>query len=401
MSRQKLWTKDFIILMCTSFFIALSFYTLMTTMAAYTLQQFQASESSAGLAASIFVLAAVFSRLLTGKYVELIGRKKILYSSLAVFLLASLFYLPIENLYLLLAVRFLHGAAFGSASTAMMTAVMSLIPGSRRGEGTSYFSLSSTAATAIGPFLGLFISQRADYSIIFIVCSIFAFLSIVITLFAKIPEITLTPEQHQQLKQRPRPGDFFEKNVLPISFIMILMGIAYSSIVSFINTYANEIHLTEAASYFFVVYAIFLFASRPFTGKLLDRKGDNIVIYPSLVLFAASLLMLSTTEHSFTFLMSGALAALGFGTIMSAGQAIAIKATPKHRYGLATSTFFICLDGGVGVGPFFLGILVPKIGYAGMYLTLSVIVSLTIFIYYLLHGKRAAASLKEKQPSLL
>jgi len=195
-------------------------------------------------------------------------------------------------------------------------------------------------------------------------------------------------------------SDFFEKNALPISIIMILMGIAYSGIVSFINTYAESIGLTDAASYFYVVYAIVLFASRPFTGILLDSKGDNIVIYPSLILFASSLFLLSISSNGFTLLLSGALAALGFGTMMSAGQAIAIQLTPKHRYGLATSTFFVCLDGGVGLGPFFLGFLVPEIGFDGMYLTLSLVVLFTILLYFLLHGRKASAK-HTAQPSVM
>lgn len=404
MGRPKLWTKDFIILMCTNLFIALTFYTLMTTMAAYAIEQFQASESNAGLAASIFVLAAVFSRLLTGKYLELIGRKKLLYISLGLFLIASILYFPVNNLYLLLAIRFLHGIAFGTSSTAVMTSVMGLIPDSRRGEGTGYFSLSSTFATAVGPFIGLFIAQHADYSVLFIVCTIFSILAIVMTLFVKVPEINLSQEQRQQLKQGFSPANFFEKNALPISIIMIFMGIAYSSIVSFINTYAAELQLTEAASYYFIIYSIVLFASRPIAGKLLDIKGDNIVIYPALIAFAACLLMLGTTTNSFTFLLSAALAALGFGTVMSAGQAIAIKLTPKHRYGLATSTFFICLDGGVGIGPFLLGFVVPKIGFSGMYMTLAVIIVFTILLYYVLHGRKASVAdrnLEEQQTGMV
>lgn len=396
MSRQKLWTKDFMILMCTNFFIALTFYTLMTTMAAYAIQQYQASESSAGLASSIFVLAAVFSRLLAGKYLELIGRRKLIYASLIVFLLASLLYMPVQNLYLLLAIRFLHGLAFGSSTTAIMTSVMSLIPDSRRGEGTGYFSLSSTFATAFGPFIGLFISQHADYDVLFMVCTAFSVVSLLIVLFAKIPEITLSAEQRQQIKSGFHPKNFFEKNALPISIIMILMGIAYSGIVSFINTYSEDKQLAHVSSLFFIVYSAVLLASRPIAGKLLDKKGDNIVIYPSLGFFAISLLLLSTTNSSFTFLLSAALAALGFGTIMSAGQAIAIKLTPKHRYGLATSTFFICLDSGVGIGPFLLGFLVPLIGYTGMYTALAVVVLFSIFLYFVLHGRKAVASKREK-----
>lgn len=387
--------------MISNFFIALTFYTLLTTMASYAIEQFRASESNAGLASSIFVLAAVFSRLLAGKYLELIRRKRMLYGSLALFLTASVLYLPTHHLILLLVVRFLHGIAFGSATTAIMTVVMSRLPDSRRGEGTGYFSLSSTLATAIGPFLGLFISQHADYSAIFIACSVFSALSIVIMIFTDIPEIILTSEQRRQLMSGFRPADYFEKNALPISVIMIWMGVAYSGIVAFINTYAAEIGLTETASYFFVVYAVVLFLSRPLTGKLLDAKGDNIVIYPALVLFAASLLLLSAAHSSFTLLLAGALAALGFGTIMSAGQAIAIKLTPKHRYSLATSTFFICLDSGVGLGPYFLGFIVPEIGFAGMYMTLSVVVLLTIAAYHFLHGRKAASPPKDNMPSAL
>ena len=37
-------------------------------------------------------------------------------------------------------------------------------------------------------------------------------------------------------------------------------------------------------------------------------------------------------------------------------QAIAIKVSPSTKYGLATSTYFIGLDIGIGFGPSFLGL---------------------------------------------
>lgn len=45
--------------------------------------------------------------------------------------------------------------AFAVASTAAMALAQSLIPASRRAEGTGYFTLSLTIATAIGPFVAL------------------------------------------------------------------------------------------------------------------------------------------------------------------------------------------------------------------------------------------------------
>ncbi|MCU9614429.1 MFS transporter [Caldibacillus lycopersici] len=388
MNKSKLWTKNFITIALANLFVALSFYLLMTTMAVFAIEQFHASESKAGLAASIFIIGALLSRLFAGKYIEVVGRRNMLFGSLLLFFIATLLYFPVASLNLLLLVRFIHGVAFGVANTALSTIAMDMIPNDRRGEGTGYYSLSATGATAVGPFLGLFISQHAAPKMIFVACTLFTVVSIFILLFTKIPQATITMAQLEEMKRGFKLQDFFERKALPISIVMIFMGIAYSGIVSFINSYAIDIDLVESGSLFFIIYAVFLFLSRPFTGRLLDAKGDNIVIYPALIIFSLSLLLLSQVHHAFVFLLCGALIALGFGTMMSSAQAIAIKLSPKHRVGLATSTFFICLDGGMGIGPFLIGMIVPHVGYRGMYIALAILVFLSIYLYYFLHGKK-------------
>jgi len=391
LTKSKLWTKDFVFISLANFFVALTFYLLMTTLTVYAIEEFNASQSQAGLASSIFIIGALFSRLLTGKYIEVIGRKKLIYGSLVLFLIAALLYFLVNNLNLLLVVRFLHGTAFGIATTAMSTAIMDLIPAGRRGEGTSYFSLSATAGTAIGPFIGIFITQHADYHMMFVTCTVFSVISIIIASFSKVPEANISEEQIQAMKKGFKLQDFFEIKAVPISIFMIIMGIAYSSIVAFLNSYAIDIQLEDAAGVFFVIYAIFLFISRPFTGRMLDIKGDNAVIYPAIIFFTVSLILLSQAHSGIVLLLAGVLVAIGFGTMMSCAQAIAIKESPKHRIGLATSTFFICMDGGMGIGPFLVGMLIPHAGYRGMFFALAVAVFSSIILYYFLHGKNVAA----------
>ena len=171
-----LWTKDFLIICLANFFVALIFYLLMTTLALYAVEQFSTSQSKAGFASSIFVIGALFSRLLTGKYIEVIGRKGCFTAVLSCFFIATLLYFPVNNLGLLLVVRFLHGITFGIAGTALSTAVMDLIPDQRKGEGTGYFSLSVTAATALGPYLGLFLTRYSSFEMLFAVCAFFLLL---------------------------------------------------------------------------------------------------------------------------------------------------------------------------------------------------------------------------------
>lgn len=366
----------------------------MTTLTIYAFEHFHASQSKAGFASSIFLIGAVISRPLAGKYMEVIGRKNLIYSSLLLFLIAELLYFPASSLTLLLAIRFIHGAAFGIANTVMTAVAMDLIPHERCGEGTSYFALSPTAATALGPFIGLLITQHAEYKFIFVTCTILSVMTLMIMLFLKIPEANITKEQLQTLKSGFKIQDFFESKAVPISLMMVLVGIAYSGIVSFLNNYAIEINLEDEASLFFIVYAVCLFISRPFTGKLLDLKGDNIVIYPALLMFSLSLLLLSGAQNGFVLLIASMMVALGYGTILSCAQAIAIKRSPKHRVGLATSTFFICFEAGMGMGPLLTGMIVPIVHFRGMYAILAIMVFLTIILYYIVHGKNVSTRMK-------
>jgi len=112
---------------------------------------------------------------------------------------------------------------------------------------------------------------------------------------------------------------------------------------------------------------------------------------PAILLFAAGLLVIGLARAGRTLMAAGALAALGFGTLMSSAQAIAVKMSPRHRVGLATSTFFIFLDGGMGIGPYLLGHMIPHVHYRGMYFLLAAAVLLSVGLYHALHGRMAAS----------
>ncbi|WP_077213549.1 MFS transporter [Bacillus dakarensis] len=386
-SKAKLFSKDFIIFSVLTFFLALVYFLSIITIPVYTVDELGATQSMGGLAASIFVIGMLISRIFSGKYIEVIGRNKLFYTGIILFFLATLLYFLADNLYFLILVRFIHGAVGGMAMTVMQIAILDLIPKERRGEGISFYTLSMILATAIGPFLGVFITQHADISKIFLVCSVITALCVILSFFVKVPLVILTEEQISSLKGF-HFKDFFEIRALPIALIMAIMSFSYSSILAFLTSYSMEIDLMSAASFFFIVYAVVVLISRPLTGKLFDVKGENLIIYPSFILYAVGLLFLSQAHHGITLLVAAAIIGLGYGNLQSCSQAIAVKVTPSHRVGLATSTFFICMEGGLGIGPFLLGFLLPVFGYRNMYLMLAVIVFISIFLYHFLHGKK-------------
>ena len=83
----------------------------------------------------------------------------------AICLLAMGSYLFASTIFLLLAVRILHGAGFGITTTTYGTVVSDLIPSARRGEGMGYFGLSGTIAMALGPLIGLWLMQTYNFTI--------------------------------------------------------------------------------------------------------------------------------------------------------------------------------------------------------------------------------------------
>ena len=392
MNKERLWTKDFITIAVTNFLIYVVFYLLMVVIASYAVTKFHASTGIAGLVSGIFIIGILFGRLGAGRIVEDVGSRKVLIAGTMFFIITSASYLAAINIPILIIIRFLHGFAYGVASTATGTIVAKIIPDARRGEGIGYYSMSQILATALGPFMGIMLSQRVDFNIIFIVTSIIAAISFVIS-FIVVEPARKEPRQDQGKAVKSfQISNFLEFKAIPISIIVLIVGFIYSAVLTFISLYSKQLHLEEAASFFFLVYAITVIVSRPFSGRLLDLKGTNFVVYPCLLIFAAGMFLLSQASHGIALLFAGAIIGLGYGNFLSCGQAISIKGAPSHRLGLATATYYIFLDVGFGVGPYLFGSLVPFTGYRGLYLMTAMVILLTIILYYFLYRGKAMPS---------
>ncbi len=386
MNKERIWTKDFITVSVINSLVFLIHFLLMVTIASYAVDEFHASTSEAGLVAGIFIIGALFGRLATGRVIEDVGSKRILIVSTLFFIVTSASYFTAVNLFLLTTIRFLHGIVFGAASTATGTIVAQIIPHSRHGEGIGYYSMGAILAVALGPFVGVLLIQHEAFEMIFIVTSILAAVSFAISFAVSEP---LGNDQANTVKSF-QISNYLEFKAIPISIVILAIGFSYSGVLSFLSLYAKQIRLEEAASFYFLVFAVTISLSRPFSGRLFDLKGANFVVYPCLAIYAIGMLLFSQASQGITLLSAGVIIGLGYGNFISCAQAISIKAVPPHRLGLATSTFFIFVDLGFGVGPYVLGFLVPFTGFRGLYLTMVFVILATIVLYHFLHGRRVS-----------
>ncbi len=368
--------------------LTLSMYLLLVTMAVYAMEVYGASVSKAGFVSSIFIIGTLFGRLYGGKNIARIGNRKMLLSgSAAVLITTALYFVPM-GIYPLMGLRFLHGVSLGLAATATGTIVAQIIPRSRSGEGIGYFSMSVVMATAVGPLIGVVLLNQYGFTSIFIFSLVMAVVSLLLSLTVRPPEVETPAVQDYK---RFSLSDYFEARAVPVSSAMFVLAFAYSGILSFVTGYASEIGLVEAGSFFFLVYGTAVLFSRPVTGPLMDKKGANVVVYPALILFAAGMLTISQADAGWMLLLAALLMGLGYGNFQSISQALAIKATPRHRLGLANTTYFIALDLGLGFGPLVLGSIVSLLGYRSMYLSLVLVILAGTAVYYFAHGRKSSA----------
>ena len=387
---EKLWSRELVLAWIVNFFLAFDFYFLMTTMAVYAVTQFAVGETASGLASSMFVIGSTVARLFASNLVDLVGRRKILLIALVVSAVASVAYLPASSFGALLVVRAVHGASFAIASTAAMALAQSVIPVSRRGEGTGYFTLSMTLATAVGPLLGLLLVDHLGYGALFVGSIVASVLALVLALFLRTRDAAPSPEVRARLV-RFRPADMLHPAVLPVASFMLVLAICYSGVLTYLQPYAAEAGLTGGASVFFLVYAASMLVTRFFMGRLQDRRGDNVVVLVAVLAFAVGLALLGLATTDALVLVSGVAMGLGYGTLLGALQAVAVSKVPMPRVGVAISTHYFMVDLGIGLGPVLLGVLLGVTGYDGMYLVLAVVALASLALYALVHGRHERA----------
>lgn len=385
-TKERIWSKDYTMMLCVNFLLMSIFYLLIVTMASFAAEKFNASASIAGLVSGIYIIGTVGGRLLTGNIINKVGSKKILIIGLIAFVLTTLLYFVSLNIGLLLFSRFVNGFAVGIAANAVGTIVAQITPNSRKSEGIGYFSMSLSIATAIGPFLGLILNQNFSYSVIFILCFILAVISLLIASMTSIPNQKISGPESTKLNKW-HISNFIDLKTLPIGILILLFALGYSSLISFLSFFAEQRDIVSYASVFFIVYSIVVLITRPITGKAMDYKSANIIVYPCIILYFIGMVLLGFSASGYLLLIAAVFIGLGYGNLFSAHQTIAVKVAEPQNIGLATSTFFIFFDLGLGFGPYFLGLIVPFLNYAGLYIALGILMLLLIIPYHLFYGR--------------
>lgn len=388
MNKEPIWTKAFISLFITNIAVFIVFYGLVSALPLYAIGVLGRTDEDAGLLMSAFLLSAIVVRPFTGKILDIIGKRKMLWIGLVFYLICTILYYFIEPFGALLALRFVQGIWFSIITTAGISIAADIVPTTRKGAGLGYFSMSTNLAVVLGPLIALSIIQSYSFDVLFIVMSLLMVAGVLTSLSAPADQAKASIEVSRKLSL----GDLFEKGALPVAFLGSLIAFSYASVLSYLSIYAQEKDILALASTFFLVFAAVMLVTRPFTGKIFDEKGAQYILIPGFISFAIGLVILAYMNSGTQFLIAGAFIGLGYGAIIPSLQTLAVQSTKHERSGYATATFFTFFDLGIAVGSYVLGFVALYLGYRDVYLLSGLLVLLVFIGYLFFQGKRKKAN---------
>lgn len=112
-----------------------------------------------GFLAVVFSVAAAAARFVAGPLVDRRGRRVVAVGGAALMVLGTLGPLLSEELVPFVLWRFLQGAGFSAATTALATAAADVLPQERLGEGIGYYGLGQAVSMSFGPALALMLAS--------------------------------------------------------------------------------------------------------------------------------------------------------------------------------------------------------------------------------------------------
>ena len=374
---EKIFTKSFFLIFGALLFTALVMYALMSTVTEYATAM-GSTATIAGLVSGIYVFGGLCSRIYSGDALERIGWRKIALVFMSIHFLACLLYFIVDNVTLLIIVRFVHGIGFGASANAIVTIASAILPKKRFSEAFGYFMLGTTIAVGLGPFIGGFLYDATGSTGCFIAASVFSALALIFIVLIDVDKYDVKDEIADE-KSYSGLERIIEYGAVPVSFFTALTSLGYVSILSFYRLYAVEVNLTAVFSWFFIIYSICLVITRPLAGRIQDNGGDLIVCVVGIIAQSIGLFLIAVMPSDLTVIICAVCAALGFGTLNSACTAIITRKAPEHRRSYALSTFFIFCDATMGFGPALLGLFVSaSTGYAPVYIISSIITILAL-----------------------
>lgn len=392
--KENLWNRQFVSLFVVNTLNSFGFYMIIAILSKY-LTGNGISLSMAGVVVGMFSVTSLVIRPFCGIMTDQMNKVKLLILSLALESIGMIGYALFPDIRVIIIFRIFNGVGFGIVSTALIALAACYIPRKNFGEGIGYLGISQVIASAAAPGIGIEIEKITGARSVFVIAGIFTIAALLLVYVMK----NSYAEEARPAGKRNQKGKLIHDIVAVEALGYTGVSAAYSFINGIITSYLllfAEGKGIQSVGIYYTVCAVCLFIFKPFSGKLVDKKGIAAAVYPAVILTGVSMFLLGRSESIGMIVLSGILRSVGQGTAMPALQAECIKEAGRERSGVATSTYYLGGDVAQGAGPMLGGVIAGTLGYSVLFDICGVILMCMIVVFYIIQKRKRREKENEK-----
>lgn len=388
MSRPSLFTPRFLALWLFQFGTFFSAFQLLPVIPLRIIE-LGGSKGTAGMFLFVYTFASAFAAPVMGTIADHIGRRRMLILASLLFVVFSLAYGVVPWLPVVLIVGVAHGAIWSSILSSASALMTDFIPAERRTAGLAYWGLSSTAAIAIAPAVGLWVYRFGWFAL----CAEIATFSGLMAIWAlRIP----APHTPLGSGSFPRTTDLWDWSVVRTTLALAVTSFGYGGVTSCVALLSRERGIVPE-SLFFTVFAITIILVRIFTSHLGDRYGVKVLLYPAFAAMPLAFGTLALAQTGAQMIAGGILFGIGLGNSFPAFMTFIVQHTDENRRGRTFGSVILAFDTGIGLGSLVIAWIGGNAGFATAFFVAAGLSCLAIPIFvttsrHLASGTRVAES---------
>ena len=415
---DRLLSKDYILLMFSSSVHALMNQFFLVVLPLY-LVKLGGTTLYAGILATVYSLTALAARPVSGVLSDKSGRVKLLILGATLSAVTCSVFGFASVLPLMILIRVITGVGFGIHSTCAGAAAADVLPKSRLAEGIGYFGLYATLAQMIGPGIAIAITagdRISDYRALFFLTAGLCGVSIVtnccITYERKRKRLPVGASAPESLQGGDNPENKeigenkdvragasdvagmlpktllgFEYAVFAPGVVLILVQTGITGVAALLASFARDSELGNAGL-FYAVSAAGTLLSRLLIGKIVDRRGADVIVVPGLIVLTAFVAMIPSVRSMGMLIAFALPIGLAQGAVLPTFNSIMFRRSSPARRGTASGAYFSSVDIGYALGAPLLGALVDFRGYRLMYWAAAAFLVIALVVYLFISTDR-------------
>jgi MFS family permease len=353
---QRLFTPRFFTMCGFTFTVFLSAFQLLPT-APFRILDLGGSTVAAGAFVGFLTYASALSAPLTGALADHLGRRPQLIACSLVLAGIAVAYGLVESYRVLLGLVLVQGVFWSGLLAASSAYMTDFIPEARRAEGIGYWGMSTMLAVMVAPYAGFSVYKHGWW----VLASEVAALNLLMAFIAwRLPRDVRAASP---LSRPRRLSQLVEWRVVVVSLSLFVCSFGYGGITSFVALYAEGMGIGGGKGLYFLVFAVVVLLTRPFTGRWADRIGHRRFLVPCFVLVCAAFVLLALARGRPLFVASAVVFGLGFGNVYPALAAHVVRHVDPMRRGAALGGILAALDTGIGTGSIATGVLIDRFGF--------------------------------------